>query len=113
MHELMSMVGNQVLSVIDPDFIGNAAEWLVLSHKHRCTDSSFNHKAVRRIMSDGIGQTIAVVKRFLASICQQPYGNRNLYPDRTNLPEARGSFSNRGCMLTCQFIDEANTRVAV
>src|SRR5258708_1984744 len=64
-------------------------------------------------MSDGIGQTIAVAKRFLAPICQQPYGSRNLYTDRTNLEDPRRSFSNRGCMLTGQFIDEANTRVAV
>src|SRR5260221_11245641 len=64
-------------------------------------------------MSDGIGQTIAVAKRFLAPIGQQPYGSRNLYTDRTNLEDARRCFSNHGGLLTGQFIDEANTRVAV
>src|SRR5712691_7312179 len=48
----MNMVGNQVLSVIDPDFIGNATEWLVLCQKHRCTDSSRNQQAVRRIIAE-------------------------------------------------------------
>src|SRR5713226_8466843 len=66
-----------------------------------------------RIMSDGIGQTIAVAKRFLAPICQQPYRSRDLCTDRTHLEDPRRSFSKRGCMLTGQFIDEANTRVAV
>src|SRR5713226_141995 len=65
------------------------------------------------IMSDGIGQTIAVAKRFFAPISQQPYGSRNLCTDRTHLPEAGRPFSKRGCMLAGQFIDEANTRVAV
>ena len=38
-NQLLNMVGNQVLSVIDPDFIGDAAEQLVFCRQHRCTDS--------------------------------------------------------------------------
>src|SRR6266536_350669 len=64
-------------------------------------------------MSDGIGQAIAVAKLLLAPICQQPYWGRNVRTNRTDLPEAGRSFSSCFCMLTCQFINEANTAVAV
>src|SRR5712692_10226905 len=134
LHELMNMIGNEILSVIDPDFAGNAAERLVLCGEHASADCSCDHEAIwwiiteesrhhqargainherqirtnlafgrtvgrcpqimdehmyRRlvvnllddavgIMSDGIGQTVAVPKLIFTSICQQPHWCRDL-----------------------------------
>src|SRR6266568_7950546 len=61
--ELLNMVGNQVLSVIDPDFIWNATEWLVFCDKHASADRCRHQKTIRRIIAkeschDQAGSTI-------------------------------------------------------
>lgn len=65
------------------------------------------------IMSDGIGQTVAVPKLIFTSICQQPHWCRDLRTDRTDLPKTRRSFSCCGCMLASLFIDEAHGGITV
>ena len=46
------MVSNQVLSVVDPDLIGNPAKGLVAAGQHRVTDRSCHHEAIGRIIAE-------------------------------------------------------------
>src|SRR5436305_5607645 len=59
------------------------------------------------IMSNGIGQTIAVTKLLLTSISQEPHRSWNALANRTHLPGTWRTFSSGCCILTCLLIDKS------
>jgi len=52
LRELMHMVSNQVLPIIHPDLIWDAAKGLVVAGQHRITDRSRHHESVWGIVAE-------------------------------------------------------------